>query len=231
MMLAVRQLGLKFGQPQSCHKNSQTISGYIEWNKTLGLKESGTPTESFVGRCGILSQMPQQNRLNLPSAKPKQQADNKELWNEGRSPQGADFFTVGYVGRTAEEVLDLLLSNHVRTLIDIRQNPVSMYRPELSKGNLKRLAEEKGLIYEHFPELGVPRDIRAKAIETGSREAIWEWYDENVVDWYIGKNLHHFLNGFEHPVALMCVEVDPRECHRHRLFIKLEQMGLTGFDL
>ena len=175
--------------------------------------------------------MPQQNRLNLPSAKPKQQADNKELWNEGRSSQGADFFTVGYVGRTAEEVLDLLLSNHVRTLIDIRQNPVSMYRPELSKGNLKRLAEEKGLIYEHFPELGVPRDIRAKAIETGSREAIWEWYDENVVEWYIGQNLHHFLNGFEHPVALMCVELDPRECHRHRLFIKLEQMGLTGFDL
>jgi uncharacterized protein (DUF488 family) len=106
-----------------------------------------------------------------------------------------------------------------------------MYRPELSKSNLKRLTEEKGLIYEHFPELGVPRDIRAKAIDTGSREAIWEWYDENVVDSYIGKNLHRFLNGFEHPVALMCVELDPRECHRHRLFLKLEQMGLTGFDL
>ncbi|MBI4447325.1 MAG: DUF488 domain-containing protein, partial [Acidobacteria bacterium] len=158
-------------------------------------------------------------------------AENKALWNEARSPQDADFFTLGYVGRTVEEILDTLIAHGVRTLVDIRQNPVSMYRPELSKGNLKRFTEQMGLVYIHLPELGVPRDIRAKAIGAGRRDVIWEWYDQHVVASYIGRNLHRFLNSFEHKVALMCVEIDPQECHRHRLFGALEKLGLTGFDL
>ena len=48
---------------------------------------------------------------------------------------------------------------------------------------------------------------------------------------YVGINLHHFLNSVDHPAALMCVETDPTECHRHRLCIALEGLGLRGFDL
>jgi len=175
--------------------------------------------------------MPQANRLKLPSASAKKQVENKLLWNEARSLDGAEFFTLGYTGRKLDEILDVLVSNHVRTLVDIRQFPVSMYRPEVSKNNLKRSVEERGLLYAHFPELGVPRDIRAKAIETGSRDVIWAWYDQHIVPSYLGRNLHRFLNSIEHPVALMCVEIDPQECHRHRLFLALERMGLKGFDL
>lgn len=173
--------------------------------------------------------MPQANRLNLPSAPVKQQIANKAEWNESRRPERADFFTFGYSGRKTEEILDLLKQHGVRTVIDVRQNPVSMYRPELSKGNFSQLLGKNGLLYSHVPELGVPRDIRAKAIETGSRDVIWTWYDSNVVTCFL--NLHSFLNGFEHPVALMCTEIDPHECHRHRLSLALESMGLNGFDL
>jgi uncharacterized protein (DUF488 family) len=175
--------------------------------------------------------MPQANRLNLPSASVKQQIENKIVWNDRRSAEKADFFTFGYSGRKTEEIISALISHGVRTLVDIRQNPVSMYRPELSKKNLAGLLEQNGMHYAHFPELGVPRDIRAKAIETGTREVIWEWYDENVVAHFLGGNLHMFLNGFEHPVALMCTEIDPKECHRHRLSLALEQLGMRGFDL
>ena len=173
--------------------------------------------------------MPQANRLKLPSAPLKQQIANKAEWNESRSLQEADFFTLGYSGRKTEEILDLLKQYGVRTVVDVRQNAVSMYRPELSKGNLTQLLDENGMCYAHLPEFGVPRDIRAKAIEAGSRDVIWTWYDENVVASFL--NLHVFLNGFEHPVALMCTEIDPRECHRHRLSLALEGMGLNGFDL
>ncbi|MGH9782802.1 MAG: DUF488 family protein, partial [Terriglobia bacterium] len=69
----------------------------------------------------------------------KQQIANKAGWNESRSPQQADFFTFGYSGRKIEEILELLKQFGVRTLVDIRQNAVSMYRPELSKVNLARL--------------------------------------------------------------------------------------------
>lgn len=175
--------------------------------------------------------MPQANRLKLPTASARRQNENRALWNEARSPEAAQFFTVGYTGRPLDELLTLLVSSGVRTLADIRQYPISMYRPELSKNNLRRTVEERGLIYTHFPELGVPRDIRVKAIEAGTRDVIWEWYDRYIVSPYVGRNLHHFFNSIEHPVALMCVEIDPHECHRHRLSIALERMGLTGYDL
>lgn len=173
--------------------------------------------------------MVQAYRLKLPSASPKKQEENKAIWNDSRSPAAADFFTFGYTGRKTGDILDVLVTNGVRTLADIRQNPVSMYRPDLSKNNIKRLIESRGLNYMHLPELGVPRDIRAKATSTGTRDMIWDWYDEYVIKEY---NLHRFFNGIiEHPVAFMCVEIDPRECHRHRLFLALERMGMRGFDL
>jgi uncharacterized protein (DUF488 family) len=175
--------------------------------------------------------VPQPNRLKLPSAPVRQQAENRLLWNEARAAGEAHFFTIGYTGRKLDEMLDALVDAGVRSLVDVRQNPVSMYRPELSKRNLRRHAEERGLLYAHLPHLGVPRDVRALAIDAGTREVIWDWYDANVVARYLDRNLDWFFNAMEHPVALMCVEIDPRECHRHRLFFALEKLGLRGFEL
>ena len=171
------------------------------------------------------------NRLHLPTVSIKQQLENKVIWNDTRSAEKADFFTLGYTGRKTEEIIAILKANDVRTLVDIRQNPISMYRPELSKSNLARIIAENGMSYAHFPQLGVPRDIRAKAIDLGSRNVIWDWYDQHVITSFIGRNLHFFLNCVEHPVALMCTEIDPQECHRHRLSLALEHLGMRGFDL
>ena len=177
--------------------------------------------------------MPQAHRLSLPSLPVKQQVENKFLWNDRRSLGEANFFTLGYTGRPTPEIIAALLANEVRTLVDIRQNAISMYRPELSKSNLAKLLATRGINYFHLRQLGVPRDIRAKAIESGTREVIWDWYDEHVITEFFGtgRNLHFFLNCVEHPVALMCTEIDPQECHRHRLSLALERMGMSGFDL
>ncbi len=173
--------------------------------------------------------MPQASQLSLPSAPLKRQIASKTNWNGERSAEAADFFTIGYAGRTLDEIISLLMGHGVRTLVDVRQNPVSMFRPELSKRNLAKAIEASGLHYAHFPEFGVPRDIRAKAIGTGDREVIWTWYDEHVVASLL--SLHRFLNSFEHPVAFMCTEIDPCECHRHRISLALEKMGLKSYDL
>lgn len=152
------------------------------------------------------------------------------LWNEGRTAERADFFTVGYEGRTTDDLLGCLKTAAVQCVVDIRYNPVSMYRPELSKGNLQRLLERTGIAYYHLREWGVPREVRARAMETGTRNTIWEWYDDSVIGPHFRRNLHRFLN-FGHPVALMCMECDPKECHRHRISMALERQGLAGFDL
>lgn len=167
----------------------------------------------------------------LPSAPAKQQLERRHIWNEARSAEHADFFTIGYTGRKIEEIVDLLLRYNIRTLIDIRHNPVSMYRPEVSKSNLQRTIEAHGIEYVHYRTLGVPSEIRGRAAEANTRDLIWKWYDEEVLPAYPGRNLDHFFNAYEHPVAFMCVEIDPGECHRHLLFTALERMRLKGFDL
>jgi hypothetical protein len=112
--------------------------------------------------------------LKLPSRPARVRAESKALWNEARSVKQADFFTVGYEGRSIEDLISALRAADIRLLLDIRHSPVSMYRPE------------------------VPRAVRAQSIEAGSREPIWAWYDENVIGPFFARNLHRFLN-LEHP--------------------------------
>lgn len=168
--------------------------------------------------------------LKLPNNPARVRIQNKALWNEARSLQGADFYTIGYEGRKIDQLLALLQDAEIRTLIDIRYSPISMYRPEISKKNISKSVEAIGIHYLHKPEWGVPKDIRAKAIDSGTRDVIWEWYDKFVIEQFFLKNLHWFLN-IEHPVVLMCYEADPTECHRHRIFLELERLSLHGFDL
>ena len=170
-------------------------------------------------------------RLTLPSAPKGVQLRRRACWNDSRSPTDADFFTFGYSGRSTEEILAALVQAGVSTVVDIRHTPLSMYKPDFSKRNLKRIVESHGLSYLHLRWLGVPREIRARAAKTSDLTVIWDWYDSEVVATFLGRNLHRFFNFADHPVALMCVEIDPESCHRHRLFQALEDRGLHGFDL
>ncbi|NPU66238.1 DUF488 domain-containing protein [Bradyrhizobium sp. 83012] len=168
--------------------------------------------------------------LKLPTKSLRAREEGKLLWNEARSVEKADFFTFGYEGRKSDEIFSALQSAGVQCVLDIRYTPVSMYRPELSKSNLRNRLAASGIEYVHIKEWGVPRDVRALAVESGTRVTIWDWYDKSVVHPNFNRNLHRFLN-LGYPVAMMCVECDPTECHRHRIFIALEAQGLRGFDL
>jgi uncharacterized protein (DUF488 family) len=148
-----------------------------------------------------------------------------------RSLDEADFFTVGYMRRDSETFVSVLLEAGIASVVDIRHSPVSMYRPEFSKSNLACLLESAGIEYLHVPDLGVPRDIRGRAFAGNTRRQIWSWYDAHVIPRFVGKNLHHLLNLADHPLALLCVELDPTACHRHRLALALESRGLKGYDL
>lgn len=169
--------------------------------------------------------------LKLPADSPKVQAAKKQAWNTPRSIDESDFYTVGYSGRTIDTFIDALEQAGIVTLIDIRHTPVSRYKPDFSKRNLERHLAGHGIEYLHCPDLGVPRDIRSRTVNRSGREAIWEWYDEHVVPTVASRNLHWFFNSAAHPVALMCTEIDPTACHRHRLALAWGRQGLRFFDL
>jgi uncharacterized protein (DUF488 family) len=169
--------------------------------------------------------------LRMPTESRAVQESNKQAWNESRSVDDADFYTVGYSGREIDGFVALLVAAGVRSLLDIRFTPVSMYKPDFSKRNLERALAEHGIEYIHEPALGVPRDIRGRAVGKANRDTIWLWYDDEVVPRFASRNLHWFFNSIEHPVALMCTEIDPTSCHRHRLALAFGKQGLKFFDL
>lgn len=169
--------------------------------------------------------------LSIPEHSQNIQLANKIIWNQIRSRTEADFYTISYAGRTINQFTSLLKEAGVVTVVDIRQNAVSPYKPEFSKNRIQQFLEKNEIQYNHRPDLGVPREIRATAIGRFDRTAIWEWYDASVLSTFIGNNLDNFFNSVEHPVAFMCVETDPFICHRHRLALALERHGLNDYDL
>jgi hypothetical protein len=76
--------------------------------------------------------------LALPSDPIPVQLNNKATWNEKRSPDRADFYTIGYMRRGLDDFIRTLKDVDVTTLVDIRQTPVSMYKPEFSKTSLQQ---------------------------------------------------------------------------------------------
>lgn len=169
--------------------------------------------------------------LKLPEKTKDEQRQSKLSWNSKHCTSTPDFYTIGYSGRSINEFIDMLRNAGVATVVDIRFAPVSRFKPEFSKNNLKRSLENNGINYLHKSDWGVPRDIRAFSIGKQTRDDIWAWYDANVLPNVAKRNLDDFFNTMEHPVAFMCVEYDPTECHRHRVFLGLERQGLTGCDL
>jgi uncharacterized protein (DUF488 family) len=168
--------------------------------------------------------------LKLPKQPISIQITNKSIWNNSRLKENADFFTTGYERRALNTLISIFSSNEVSTLIDIRFNPVSFYRPEFSKCNLNNALNNIGIEYIHRPDLGIPRDIRGKAVDKGTRNYLWLWYAEFILPNYID-NLDNFFNNANHPVVFMCMEYDPTTCHRHRLALALEGKGLRSYDL
>lgn len=158
------------------------------------------------------------------------QIHNKLIWNLRRIDVSQfDYYTIGYSERTLEQFLEILRLAGVQTVADVRADPVSQYRPEFSKRNLQTALTANGIHYVHYPELGVPREIRLKLRQSSNQDWFYEWYDVNVLSHANGQ-----LAQFEkisRPIAIMCVEIDPTRCHRHRIALALEKRGFKTLDL
>jgi uncharacterized protein (DUF488 family) len=161
----------------------------------------------------------------------KQQHLSRDAWNLTRPSRDADFYTVGYSGRSLEDLIESLRRHQIQTLIDTRFTPFSMHRQEFNRTNLEVELPLSSIDYVHSPQLGVPKDIRLIASYEDNREFIWTWYDEYVCKRYFARNLDRFFNALFHPVAFMCTELDPASCHRHRLALHLEGLGLRSHDI
>ena len=121
-------------------------------------------------------------------------------------------FTIGYAGRNVDEFLSILLEAEVVGVMDVRNTPQSRAYG-FSRSHLERNLPRLGLEYVSCRELGIPavdrrssaRDDRASLLAAYQRRVLRE-QGEALADLQ--------ARARQRPLALMCMESDPRDCHR-----------------
>ena len=137
-------------------------------------------------------------------------------------------FTIGYEGKTVEELLDQLDTAGVRLLIDVRAVAASR-RPGFSKTALAGALKERGIDYLHLRPLGTPRAGReaARKGRIAEMHAIFEGQlatPEAELAMEQAK-----AAAAERPSALLCFEAAAGHCHRA---VVAERMAAAaGFEI
>lgn len=122
-------------------------------------------------------------------------------------------FTIGYEGRTADELPASVAASGVTTVVDVRDLPLSRKRG-FSKTALALLLSGSGVDYVHERGLGNPNPLRDHVKAGGD----WGWFAEVFRERLVGAGdaLDHVLSIMRRGevVCLLCYEADAARCHR-----------------
>jgi uncharacterized protein (DUF488 family) len=124
----------------------------------------------------------------------------------------AKLYTVGYEKRTIDGLIADLQAAGVRTLVDVRELPLSR-RTGFSKTKLGAALEAAGIAYRHIRALGNPKPFRQLYMD-GNVARGSEAYRQHLHNGSYGAlvELSEALTGED--LCLLCVEHEHERCHR-----------------
>ena len=123
-----------------------------------------------------------------------------------------DFYTIGYQGRSLDNLVDVLLSNHVQTVVDVRELPHSRING-FSKKQLAHALELAGMHYISVRQLGSPRELRDEYRRTGK----WDTFAKEFTSFLQTKReeIDQLTSQvYAEKTCLLCFERDSELCHR-----------------
>lgn len=120
--------------------------------------------------------------------------------------------SVGYEGRSVDDLVQRLKLERVQVLVDVRLTPLSR-KPGLSKTKLAEALRSEGIEYVHHRALGNPKDNR-DGFRSGTSESRKRFREVLGSDAATDALAHvvELLDGGV--VALLCFERDHSTCHR-----------------
>lgn len=136
-------------------------------------------------------------------------------------------FTVGHSTRPIAEFIELLQSNGVLQLADIRTIPKSRRNPQFSADSLAASLRDAGIDYVHLKELGGLRHPRRDSVNTGWRNAGFRGYADYMQTPEFEAAVGRAIDlARRKPTAFMCAEALPWRCHRSLLADALVVRGI-----
>ncbi len=135
---------------------------------------------------------------------------------------GHPLFTIGHSNHAVEHFLALLRRHGVEAVADVRSRPYSRFVPHFGRERLARILADEGLGY-----LFLGRELGGKPARDDPPQARLD-YQTRIREPSFERGIETLLGALaEQPVALMCRERDPLDCHRLHLICRyLRPMAL-----
>jgi uncharacterized protein (DUF488 family) len=132
-------------------------------------------------------------------------------------------YTLGYEGMNIDSFVARLADVGVRTVVDVRELPLSR-KKGFSKSAFRLVLSEAGIAYAHLPVLGCPRPIRDRYKVDGD----WDAYTRDFKKYLAsqGEAVEHLARLAGGSMAcLVCFESDYTMCHRTYVARAARQRG------
>jgi uncharacterized protein (DUF488 family) len=140
-------------------------------------------------------------------------------------------YTSGYEGRSIDDFYNNLIRAGIRTVIDVRFNPVSR-KYGFAGSSLSRIGRKLGFDYIHIPNLGISGEKRTELSDFASYQRLLDRYSRTFLPTCLDDLYNHRGLMQKTPSVLVCMERDVNCCHRGRLAITMaEQTGLPVIHL
>lgn len=123
-------------------------------------------------------------------------------------------YTIGHSNQDVESFIELLKSNSIEVVVDVRSNPYSKYASQFNKKDIQKNILANGMKYLFMGK------------EIGGKPADLQFYDSDGYVFYTRidespifiEGIERLLKGIEqYRVVLMCSEENPMTCHRRLL--------------
>src|SRR5688572_12820918 len=136
-------------------------------------------------------------------------------------------WTIGHSTHTIEKFLELLASQSIECLADVRRFPGSRRHPQFGQESLSQSLAVAGIEYVHFPALGGRRSGRLPDSPNGAwRVEAFNTYADYMLSADFEQALHELVElAAARRTAIMCAEALPSKCHRRLIADLLSARG------
>ncbi|WP_372825892.1 DUF488 family protein [Polaromonas sp.] len=121
-------------------------------------------------------------------------------------------FTLGYEGLAIDAFIERLVTAQVKTVVDVRELPLSR-KKGFSKKSFSAALAAHGIAYQHAPALGCPKPVRNQYKLDGN----WQTYTRDFLAYVATQEapIQELVKTSRATTAcLVCFEADFSMCHR-----------------
>ncbi|MEO6024602.1 MAG: DUF488 domain-containing protein [Burkholderiales bacterium] len=140
--------------------------------------------------------------------------------------------TIGHSNRPLQTFIELLRSNEVERVLDVRTVPRSRHNPQFNRETLPESLGAVGIVYTHLPGLGGLRHARADSPNYGWHNLSFRGYADYMQSQEFAENVRQVVAvAIAERCVLMCAEAVPWRCHRSMIGDALLVRGVRVEDI